>query len=184
MTMAGHIGRKPVQDPRPREWVLTMLGSAALTFAILMWQHKTEGTAPALPVSQSPRPAQSAPVPQPAMVQPVSSVVAAAPKRPAAPIAAVPEDNPGGPALPLTYNVFNRRGRHKIEGFVRNMSPETLSLTLQVMNASGEAAAQQNLVLAPAEQKNFGTDSGLNMQSGDKVIFRSPPYQDTTIEIP
>jgi hypothetical protein len=180
MTVAGHIGRKPVQDPRPREWVVAMIASAALTFAILMRQHKPEGTPPEL---QSPHPAQPAPTAPPARMQPASSDLTAAPRQAAAPIAAVPEDK-GGPALPLTYNVFDRRGRHKIEGFVRNMSAETLSLTLQVMDASGEAGAQQNLVLAPAEQKNFGTDSGLNIQSGDKVIFRSPPYQDISVDVP
>lgn len=175
---------------RPREYVLTMIVSFSLTFAILMRERITEALpsqtrAPQLLVAAHSEPISS-PLTQaaPALMErtlTAAAAAAAAPMRPSLTTAAV---NSEGATLPLTYNVYNRRDRGKIEGFVKNMSGQALSVTLQVVDAAGQPTTQVELTLAPAEQKGFGTDSGLDIHSRDRVILHSPPYQDGSMEVP
>jgi hypothetical protein len=166
-----------------------MIVSSALTFAIWIWQRKSETLPPQTQAAQvrvaaPPEPIASlAPARQPDFADRAPLPAATAPKRPAAVIAAA-EDGSEVSTLPLAFNVYNRRGRGKIEGFVKNISAQPLYVTLQVLDASGQPTAQQDLSLAPAEEKKFGTDSGLDIHSLDRVVFHSPPYKDSSIDVP
>ncbi len=173
--------RMDVQGARPRELILTMLVSFSLTFAISMRERKTTAAPPRTLVSQ---PISSHPTPeQPKLVE-RTPAAAPAPPRPASASEAAPGTGPQGGALPLAYNVYNRRNHGKIEGFITNMSDQPMSVSLQVMDAAGQPTTQAELNLAPAEQRGFGTDFGLDLHSRDRVILHSPPYQDGSMEVP
>ena len=177
------------QAPRSRELILTMLVSFSLTFAILMRERKTTAAPPPTLVSQPPADVRSEsisshPAPeQPGFVE-RTLPAAAAPVRPSSASEAAAVTSHEGGALPLAFNVYNRHARGKIEGFIKNMSGQSMSVSLQVVDASGQPTTQAELSLAPAEQKSFGTDSGLDIHSGERVILHSPPYQDGSLEVP
>jgi hypothetical protein len=178
-----------LQGPRSRELILTMLLSFSLTFALLLWERKTTAAPPQILASQRPAEVRSEPITsyrvpeQPKGVERTLPAAAAPPRTFSAPEPAE-DTNHGGGALPLAFNVYNRRARGKIEGFIKNMSSQPMSIALQVVDASGQATSQAELNLAPGEQKSFGTDSGLDIHSRDRVILRSPPYQDGAMDVP
>jgi len=179
-----------LRSPRPRELVLTMVVTFSLTFAILMRGQETETLQPQAPASQTPEVARPESMPSrmaarpPELVEPVSPPADAARSRVSTAEAPAPGASPGATVLPLAFNIYNRHARGKIEGFIRNMSGQPMSVALQVVDAAGQPTAQAELNLAPAEQKGFGTDSGLDIHSRDRVILHSPPYQDGSMEVP
>jgi hypothetical protein len=174
--------------PRPRELILTMLAAGALTFAIKMYGRKTEASPQPPSASPAPIVTRSEPIPSGPPTPPRVSVEQAPRRVPATPPpstdAAIGAAGAENTELPLAFNVYNRRGKGKVEGFVRNMSAQPLAVTLHVVDASGQPTAQLQLNLAPAEQKPFGTDSGLDIHPGDRVVLQSPPFKDSSVEVP
>jgi hypothetical protein len=167
-----------------------MVVTFSLTLAILTREHRTEASQLHTLTSQAPDLAQSETPPSrmasrpPELVEPISPPTAAARPRVSTAEAPAPGTDSEATALPLAFNVYNRHTRGKIEGFIKNMSGQPMSVALQVVDASGKPTAQAELNLGPAEQKSFGTDSGLDIHSRDRVILHSPPYQDSSIEVP
>jgi hypothetical protein len=166
-----------------------MVVTFSLTFAILMREQKTEASRPQNLASLAPQMAQSEPTPRRMAPRPPELAAPASPPAAARSVvsaaeAPTPGANPEGTTLPLAFNVYNRRAHGKIEGFIKNMSGQPMAVALQVVDASGQPTAQAELNLAPGEQKGFGTDSGLDLHSRDRVILHSPPYQDSSMEVP
>lgn len=180
-------GSTRLQGPRSFELILTMLLSFSLSFAILMRERKTTA-APQTLASQPPANVRSEPtelhsrsdLPPPLASLPANATLV----RPTAAPEAAEDTSHERDALPLAFNVYNRRARGKIEGFIKNMSGNSMSVSIQVVDASGQQTGQAELNLSPGEQKGFGTDSGLDIHSGQRVILRSPPYQDGFLEVP
>jgi hypothetical protein len=97
----------------------------------------------------------------------------------------VAESDDATPAtLPVAFNVFNRRNRHKIEGFVTNTSRQRLYVSMEVIAADGQPSSQVVMSLEPHEKKTFGTDSGLDLHPRDRLVLHSQPYPDVTAEVP
>jgi len=157
--------------------IITMIVSFSLSFAFMYWQRQTKEPTvrqqeplPIPPVTAGP----SAP-PKSARVRRANVVVP-----PAVSTAAVDE----APAMPVTFDIWNRRHKNKIEASLMNISDDSLLVQVHIVNQSTKQSSQLAFDLAPHAEKKFGTDDGLEMNSGDQITLQSPPYRDLTREVP
>jgi hypothetical protein len=153
-----------------------------VSFAFMWWQRTASD--PALPEAASSAPALQPPPPAvehdaPAPPMPAPAAPAAPPPLASAAASTTEE------LVPVDFNVYNRRRRNVIEGYVTNMTDKPLSVAVQGISASTQHLSSQiQLDLEPGEKKNFSTEDGLQLQANDSVVLHSPPYQDRSMQVP
>jgi hypothetical protein len=157
--------------------IVTMIVSFSLSFAFMYRQRQGQEAAvrqqEPMPIS-SPATAPSAAPPRPAAVRRAKVVVPPT-------VSAAVDD---APAMPVTFEIWNRRHKNKIQASLMNTSEDSLLVQVRIVNHSTKQSSQLAFDLAPHAQKNFSTDDGLEMNSGDQITLQSPPYQDLTREVP
>jgi hypothetical protein len=168
-----------------------IVGGFVVSF-VLMWQARGPAAAntagapsrtlpavepPALPTSMAPPRADSW---GPPVRRAPAGVRANLPQPSAAP---TDESDPTAP-MPVGINVYNRRARHRIEGYVANTSNKPLSVTLERVGAEGRGNSTLSIELPPGGRRDFSSDSGLDLQTNDQVVVHSEPYQDISIQVP
>jgi hypothetical protein len=166
-----------------------MLVSFTISFVVMYGQRKAqESSAPFL--QATPNVEVSAPAAVPAgppyaehqePVAPARRTVASG-DRPAE--AVMPSEEAPAEALPLAFHIRNRRDLNKIDGDIRNISSNPMSITLRAVNSSTQATSEIRFQLAPGERRTYSTDDGLYMQTNDQLIVQSPPYQDRVVRVP
>ena len=127
------------------------------------------------------------PMPIPPATAPPSAPPRSAPVRRAkvvVPPTVSTADVDDAPAMPVTFEIWNRRHRNKVEASLMNISEDSLLVQVHIVNQSTKQSSQLAFDLAPHAQKNFSTDDGLEMNSGDQITLQSPPYRDLTKEVP
>lgn len=159
---------------------LTFCVSFAVSFGYLYYKQRREE--PALP--PPPRvPAHSLRVPPPPPAAAVTAplVEASLPPGPAVSVmnggaSSEPADVAQPDLVPVLVRV--RRVRGIIEGNIKNLSEKPLSLTVVSRNRQAEETGQAVVMLAPFEMKNFGTDVGMELHSGDQILVQSQGFKD------
>ena len=182
----------PFFKARPALAISGVLVASFLASFALMWRAWNTSPA-AVPVSAaSPRPMSAREprlLPAPAAAAPDHTPMSAAarpaaPVRPAPPDAEAAEETDASGPMPLGINVYNRRNRHRYEGYVQNTSNRPLSVTLEVVAADGRGNSTLQLELPAWGRQDFSSDSGFDMQSNDRIVVHSDPYQDITVVVP
>jgi hypothetical protein len=93
------------------------------------------------------------------------------------------ETDAAGP-MPIGINVYNRRARHRFEGYVANASNKPLSVTLEVVGAEGRGNSSLKIELPAGGRQDFNSESGLDMQTNDQIVVHSDYYEDVTVAVP
>jgi hypothetical protein len=174
-----------------RSIALTMILSFIVSFAYLYWKEKSsEVSVPPPPTIPAP-PRAAAPQPVPASDPPLRRARAVEPANPQA--AAGPPDiadaDQAGAAqlldlVPVTLFVRTLHAQGRIEGRIRSLSENPLTLTIEAKNRQGDVTAQIALLLAPLQSKTFGTDEGMDLQPGGQLVVRSQGYRDREAAVP
>jgi hypothetical protein len=171
---------------------MTIAGSFVVSFA-LMW--RAQGPAAAVTATVPPtRMSVHDPRALPTVMAQTNAANRAPPARPApASVRRAPpppkdvglaEDADSAAPMPIAINVFNRRNRHRFEGYVANTSNQPLSVTVEVVGAEGRGNSTLRLEVPAGGQQDFSSDSGLDMQSNDQIVVHSDHYQDITAQVP
>ncbi|MGA2397341.1 MAG: hypothetical protein ABSG30_04650 [Steroidobacteraceae bacterium] len=165
-----------------------MIVSFTVTFAYLYWKQKTsEVPARATPLVAIPQavhaPSRISPLaPSTPADPPVRAAAVAAPRPLAAP-SAEPADEQSS-LLPVTLRMRHIRRDNRVEGLIKSLSENPLSVTLVSKNHEGDETARVSIQLTPFESKPFSTDDGLDLESGGQVLLQSQGYQDRQAPIP
>jgi len=175
-----------------RSIALTMILSFIVSFAYLFWKQKSSEVSAPLPplavhsTAAPPRPAA-------ALEPPPSPVRSVEPMRSGAVVRQPPESADAGEAtgdeqqpdlVPITMFVRTLRGEGRIEGQIKSLSSNPLTVTIAASNRQGDETAQITLQLDPLQPKTFGTDEGMDLQSGGRLVVRSPGYRDRDAAVP
>jgi hypothetical protein len=175
------------------QW-LSIIGVMVLSFtAALLWLR--QGERPRDILASSPAdsvPAKSpvvefkavspsiGPVPRPVAV----SVPAARQKASREPSELAQADEPKTGPVPIGINVYNRRARHRFEGYIASSTPRPLSVTVDVVDKDGRPIGSHQFELAPWQHIEFNSESGFAMGTTDRLVVHSPPYDDVTVDVP
>lgn len=170
-------------------------GAVVVSFVVsfaLMW-HGQRPTAPVIadrPPAKSTAEGRGSPIRMSgsdasAWAAPLRPASVSGPAAPPPAKAAAADDDAGSPGpVPVAINVFNRRNRHRIEGYVANTSNKPLSVTLEVVGGAGRGSSTLQLDLPVGGREDFSTDSGLDMRSNDQIVVHCDPYLDVTAQVP
>ena len=167
---------------------MMMIVSFSLTLGTMLWQRKTERVATpeleiAAPVAEPRGSPNLVPVHdtgEPPLLRPREPSKLASPQS-LVKQSIVGEGDRSPGVVPVAINIWNRRNRHRIEGYVWNTSGRQLSLMLEVV---GQGNSVLHLDLPPSARRELSAESGFEMQSNDRVIVRSEPFQDLVTEVP
>ena len=172
--------------------IVTCIAVFFITFAVLM---ERRSAAPSREANGAPgvaaRPAaaerpwdsvrseQPAPS-QPDMVRPVEQAPALA-ARVGIPAAA---GNSSGGELPVDVNF--RRGRadgSPLEGSILNKSSEDLQVEVDFYKPETKRTSKVELTVPANHASAFGRDDGLEIEGGDEVTVKSPPYAEKHLQV-
>lgn len=169
---------------------LTLGVTFVLSFAYLY--HKQRSEAPPAPLAQAsteaPHPSQIPPPPPQLAPSPAPAGAPTSPARPM--IVAQSGDASSGPPDSAQLNPvpvllrMHRAGGGRIEGSLKSLSENPLTVTLVSRNRQGDVTSETQLALAPLGIKAFGTDEGMGLQSGDLIVVRSQGYKDRETSAP
>ena len=166
---------------------MVMIVSFSLTLGIMLWQRHIERLATpelkaaAAPLAERRGPSSLAPVHDADEPPPLPRPIKATTPQSVAQRSVESEGDRSPGVVPVAINIWNRRNRHRIEGYVSNTSDKPLSLTLKVVG-QGNSVLQLNL--PPGARKEFSSDSGFDMQENDRVVVHSEPFQDIVTDVP
>jgi len=102
----------------------------------------------------------------------------------AALIAPLPEAQAPLEPMPVNLQVIHNRRMKRVEGFVGNLSPTSLSVEVDIVNSSTGNSSTLVLDLVPQAMRTFGTDEGMTLTEGDQVTLRSAEYQPISQQVP
>src|SRR5271156_5415924 len=173
------LGSRPVLNRQGIAITLTMLLSFTLSTAFMVWQRKVREA----DLRLEPRAAPSVPE-RPAPRVALSGVAPGGPVAPVAAANAAPSAAATSAAAPVSVNVWNRRRLGIIEGRVINTSDKPLTVVLEGKDRAGAVSASVFFELNPGEQKSFGTDTGMQLDGGGRVVARVAGYADQEVGIP
>jgi hypothetical protein len=170
---------------------LTMIVTFLLTCAGLYWKQKAaEAPAPATPSMTVAQPAQAPPrappeVPPPTRPgSPLRAATSAALSGVVAPSAEEQPTDEQPSVVPVVLRLRYFRRENRFEGSIKSLSATALNIILVGKNHEGDETARISIVLAPFESKPFGTDDGMELESGGQVFAQSQGYQDRPASIP
>ncbi|MGO9993406.1 MAG: hypothetical protein ACLPTF_12950 [Steroidobacteraceae bacterium] len=193
------VATPPVLNLRNPSIAIMMMVVFCVSFTLFWWERKTEAltfsTPQFLPIAEAdlPPPATVTPVTQPVPPPPAVEVVRERASAPVNPVAAnapppsndaTPSDEAPARPLPIYFRIRNLRDLSRIEGEIRNNSSSPLSIILRAVNANTQATTELSLDIAPGETKPYSTDDGLVMNTNDRLIVHSPPFQDRVLRVP
>lgn len=184
--------------PAMAEWrpiLLMMLLSFAIGFSVLWWRRASDAAVVrSLDAARAVGPAALPPersLQTAILVNARVTVPAPAPVAAARMVRAIPPmvsskdaEDPAETSVPADFNVFNRRNRHRFEGYVLNRAGKPLSVEIETKTDSNQRPSRLQLDLAPGERREFTSQDGLDLHSNDQLVLHSPPYRDLTIAVP
>jgi hypothetical protein len=189
-------GTKPLVEAHEqvayRSIALTLVVTFALSFGFLYHKQRaavpaaSAPAAPAVSVQEAPPPPSLPPQAAPPRAiareqQPVArpvarSIVPAAEPTPVA-------EEPSTESIPVQI-LMRRERRGSIEGTAQNMSEDPMTLTLISSSVRGVETGRITLTLGPSEKQAFGTDEGMELHSGEKILAQAQGYQDREARVP
>jgi hypothetical protein len=89
------------------------------------------------------------------------------------------EETQQGP-LPVVFKIRRAQDSKRIEAEIRN----TASVPLQLMLRAETSSVALQLQLAPGAIRRLGSDDGLDIPSGGRLLIESSPYQTRIIRVP
>jgi hypothetical protein len=166
----------PSSDVRPLSIAVTMIVSFALTVGVLYWRHRGEAAATttgSLP-SVLPPPVAAAPV----AAMPVPAA------RPTGPLDSAASSPPAAPAMPVTLSFRHPARLGKIVARLYSNADESLPVQASIVSASEKRTVYAQLEVPANGQASLGDDTGYDLQTGDRITLKSPPYEPRVITVP
>jgi hypothetical protein len=174
----------------PRSIIPTVVVTFSISFAIMFWQKKTQER-PVLVTEAAPIDAVSAP---PAVARPTvpehreplapAGQTTTSAHHSAETVKSGEEEPAPAEPLPVAFHIRNRRDLNMIDGDIRNVTSNPMSITMRAVNPASQATSEIHFQLAPGERKTYSTNDGLYMQTDDELIVQSPRYQDRVVRVP
>jgi hypothetical protein len=194
----GRTGAQPLADAHAhaayRSIALTLVVTFALSFGYLYHKQRAAERAVPAPTPQAVSVQSAPPLPSlaPPAMPPRTIVREEQPARPSAlprPAAPPAESTPaadqaGTELIPVTILMRREPRGAGIEGTAQNMSEDPMSVTLVSTTRAGDEIARTVLAIGPSEKKVFGTDEGMELHSGDKLVVHAQGYKDREAAVP
>ncbi len=170
---------------------LTMIVTFLATFACLYWKQKAAETpvpaTPRLTAMQNSQLPPRAPSDMAPTTRPEPPMRAAAAAEPSPVVVPAAEEQPADEQpnlVPVILRVRYIRRENRIEGSIKSLSATPLNVILVGKNHEGDETARVSIQLAPFESKPFGTEDGMDLESGGQLFAQSQGYQDRPASIP
>jgi hypothetical protein len=114
------------------------------------------------------------------------------PTRGAAPDAVVPanvsdtpSDQPDSDAeVPVSISFRHAPGRPGVEAGVADLSGHALEVTASLLDPRTGQEQQLQFTAVPGAGRVLGVADGWDLQSGDQITVRSPPFHDRVFQVP